>query len=537
MPPHAALEATVLAEPCSKSHKPSKVSFDRGHSRRLSDTFSSFFDAIRCRSADVKTNAIKRIGKLADKEQAELNLSAKASQEVGPVSKEARSMRYKPCIVEEAGCRQEASDCARLNQDEKTDAAENNQTDESKIHFRLNNAICRQLIEQDQVEAKELPGTEQKQELDAGERITALKECEWVVKQLSSERIHEQRKAAMDIKRIAGSDAESRVTLAMLGAIPPLVGMLDSSSCSLQGLALQALINLAIGKNVNKSAIVSAGAVTKMLKLLTTPSNVLRESAMAALLSLSALDANKLVIGTFGAIPPLINILEQVNLQARKDALRILYNLSICPGNISAIVDTKAVDLLLEVLYETPLSEKALAIIGNLTATERGRMAIMQNKDALPVLIDVLSWADASKCQERAVYVLMVLAHHSWSYRQALASMGAVSVLLELILLGSSVSQRRAERILDTLRDNKQDGRSVTAPDMCAKLQEKVSILESKYVEVSEEKRLVNHMVQESLQKNMDRIFNRARLPSIDAGQSEHKKNLAIIHSFNGSRY
>jgi hypothetical protein len=45
-------------------------------------------------------------------------------------------------------------------------------------------------------------------------------------------------------------DGKARVTLSMLGAIPPLVGMLDLEDFECQIDALYALLNLGIGNDV-----------------------------------------------------------------------------------------------------------------------------------------------------------------------------------------------------------------------------------------------------------------------------------------------
>ena len=55
--------------------------------------------------------------------------------------------------------------------------------------------------------------------------------------------------AASALRRLAREDSEIRVTLAMLGAIPPLVAMLDSEDLDSQVASLYALLNLGIGND------------------------------------------------------------------------------------------------------------------------------------------------------------------------------------------------------------------------------------------------------------------------------------------------
>ncbi|EMS56173.1 hypothetical protein TRIUR3_25250 [Triticum urartu] len=97
----------------------------------------------------------------------------------------------------------------------------------------------------------------------------------------------------------------AREMLAMLGAIPPLVAMLDQGGGGdeLLAAALYALLNMGIGNDTNKAAIVQAGAVHKMLRIAEAASGALTGALVANFLCLSALDANKPIIGASGAAP------------------------------------------------------------------------------------------------------------------------------------------------------------------------------------------------------------------------------------------
>lgn len=59
-----------------------------------------------------------------------------------------------------------------------------------------------------------------------------------------------RKEAAGEVRRLARDDAEARETLAMLGAIPPLVGMLDSADPDFQIAGLYALLNIGIGNDL-----------------------------------------------------------------------------------------------------------------------------------------------------------------------------------------------------------------------------------------------------------------------------------------------
>lgn len=294
-----------------------------------------------------------------------------------------------------------------------------------------------------------------------------------------------------------------------------------------------------------------AGAVHKMLKLIESPvapNPSVSEAIVANFLGLSALDSNKPIIGSSGAVPFLVKTLKnsdkKVSPQAKQDALRALYNLSIFPSNISFILETDLIPFLLEMLGDMELSERILSILSNLVSTPEGRKAISRVPDAFPILVDVLNWTDSPGCQEKASYVLMVMAHKSYGDRQAMIEAGIASALLELTLLGSTLAQKRASRILECLRVDKgkqvsgtYGGNLVAAAAVSAPICGSSSststnpngvakeCLEEEEDMMSEEKKAVKQLVQQSLQNNMKRIVKRANLPQ-DFVPSEHFKSL-----------
>jgi hypothetical protein len=76
-----------------------------------------------------------------------------------------------------------------------------------------------------------------------------LTELKQVVKELREEDSTKRRIAAARVRSLAKDDSEARGTLAMLGAISPLVGMLASEDLHSQIDSLYALLNLGIGND------------------------------------------------------------------------------------------------------------------------------------------------------------------------------------------------------------------------------------------------------------------------------------------------
>ncbi|KAI3874789.1 hypothetical protein MKW98_019362 [Papaver atlanticum] len=322
--------------------------------------------------------------------------------------------------------------------------------------------------EEEKVVEQEKTVTEtETEEVEAIKKVRVFEELQNVVKKLQSVvedeledglKSKQQLEAALDVRRYAKDDSEARITLAMLGSIPPLIGMLDSTNHDFQIASLYALLNLGIGNDMNKSAIVKAGAVHKMLSLGESSGNPLvSEAIVANFLGLSALDSNKQVIGTSGAIPFLVKTLRSLECssQAKQDSLRAIYNLSISPSNISEIIENDFIDFILNLLGDMEVSERVLSILSNVVSTPEGRKAISNSSDSFPILIDVLNWTDEPGCQEKVTYILMVMAHKAYGDRQAMIEAGIASSLLELTLLGSTLAQKRASRILECLRVDK----------------------------------------------------------------------------------
>ncbi|XP_022750313.1 U-box domain-containing protein 45-like [Durio zibethinus] len=383
-------------------------------------------------------------------------------------------------------------------------------------------------------------------EAETKKKVETLEELKRVGKELQVEEEEQKRKAASRVRLLTKEDPEARVTLAMLGTIPPLVAMLDYEDSDSQIAALYALLNLGIGNDANKSAIAKAGAVHKMLKLIESPdapSQAVSDAIVANFLGLSALDSNKPIIGSSGAIPFLVKTLKILDRrsrsQARQDALRALYNLSISPSNISFILEADLIPLLLNSLGDMEVSERILSILSNVVSTPEGRKGISIAPDAFPILVDVLNWTDSPGCQEKASYILMVVAHKAYGDRQVMIEAGVVSSLLELTLLGSTLAQKRASRILEVLRVDKGKqvsenfGGNITAAvsaPICGSSSSSTNpngkeCLVEEEAMMSEEKKAVKQLVQQSLQNNMRRIVNRANLPQ-DFVPSENFKSL-----------
>lgn len=91
--------------------------------------------------------------------------------------------------------------------------------------------------------------TETEIDAETKKKEEALEELKRVAKELQAEDSAKRQAAASTVRVRAKEDSEARVTLAMLGTIPPLVGMLDSEDAESQIASLYSLLNLGIGND------------------------------------------------------------------------------------------------------------------------------------------------------------------------------------------------------------------------------------------------------------------------------------------------
>ena len=170
-------------------------------------------------------------------------------------------------------------------------------------------------------------------------------------------------------------------------------------------------------------------------------------------------------------------------------------------------------------------SEKALASLGNLVVTVMGKKALENNPMVPESLIEILTWEEKPKCQELSAYVLMILAHQSFAQRSKMAKARIVPVLLEVALLGSPIAQKRALKLLQWFKEERQMKMVVHSGPQTGRLSIGSPLNHS---EAIEGKRLMKKMVEESLYKNMETITRRA---NGDQGSSNLKLLVASSSS------
>ncbi|KAF8413764.1 hypothetical protein HHK36_001757 [Tetracentron sinense] len=356
-------------------------------------------------------------------------------------------------------------------------------------------------------------------------------EDDLIVLQRSVKKLHfgsweEKETAAKEIKILAREDLRTRKSLAALGVVPSLMSMIDSEVLGRRRLAVQALIELANGTYTNKALMVEAGILSKLPENIDTLDESSRHDFAVLLLSISSLANTQFPIVSSKVLSFLIGVIDSnVSMVETKEAcLGSLYNISIMLDNVGPLVSNGVVHTLLTFSSVKETAEKALATLGNLVVTVMGKKA-MENESMVPEsLIEIMTWEEKPKCQELAAYILMILAYQSSAQREKMARLGVIPVLLEVALLGGSLAQKRALKLLQWFKDERQT-------KMGAHSGPQTGIIgigsPMNQRENQEGKKMMKNMVKQSLDKNMELITRRANA----SGESSNLNSLVISSS------
>lgn len=275
----------------------------------------------------------------------------------------------------------------------------------------------------------------------------------------------------------------------------------------------------------NKALIVEAGIFLKLPERIDLADESTRRDCAELLLSLSSLANSQFSLASSDFLPFIKHILESdSNVDTKQSCLGASCNLSTVLENVGPLVSAGIVPILLELSSIKESSEKALATLGNLVATLTGKKAI-ENSSLMPEsLIEILTWEDKPKCQELSSYILMILAHQSSSQREKMAQAGIVPVLLEVALLGSPLTQKRALKLLQWFKDERQ---SKMGPHSGPQTPRMATGSPVNQMEATEGKRMMKSLVKQSLHRNMEIITQRANA----SGDPTQFKSLVISTS------
>ncbi|PWA92843.1 ARM repeat superfamily protein [Artemisia annua] len=350
------------------------------------------------------------------------------------------------------------------------------------------------------------------------------------IMQKSVKRLHfgskeEKAIAAIEIKRLARDDLKRRKLMADLGVIQPLVAMVGSEHIAPhRRLAIQALLELANGTCTNKALMVEAGILSKLSENIGVE-ELAKDEFAQLIMSLSSLVNLQFPIDSSKILPLVIHLLDSdSSVDTKMSCLGTLYNLSTVIDNVGSLATNEVVHTLLKLSSLKEASEKSLATLGNLVVTSMGKKALESSPMVPECLIEILTWDDKLKSQELSAYVLMILAHQSSLQRAKMADGGIVPILLQLALLGSPLAQKRALKLLQWFKDERQMKMGPHSGPLSRRLS---CSSPTNQEDAGAGKKLMQKMVQQSLYKNMETITRRAKGDS----DSNSKLKLLVVSS------
>ncbi|WCJ27181.1 ARM repeat superfamily protein [Euphorbia peplus] len=351
------------------------------------------------------------------------------------------------------------------------------------------------------------------------------------VKKLHFGSWEEKEMAAMEIARLAKQDDKSRKFMAELGVIPVLVGMVESDMDDHRRVAVKALIELANGNYTNKALMVEAGIFSKLPKNIKAAEESIRNEFAELILSISSIsNTQKFPLTSSEILQFLTEILESnSSIDAKESCLATLFNISSVLENAATLVSNGVVQTLMNLISVKQLSEKALATLGHLVVTLMGKKAMESNQMVPGGLIEILTWEDKPKCQELSAYILMIMAYQSASQREKMAKSGIVPVLLEVALLGTELAQKRALKLLQWFKDERETRMGPHSGPQTGRLVAMGSPVSPRTSE--EGKKMMKSLVKQSLYKNLEMITRRANNVSSEETSSSKLKSLVISTS------
>ncbi|KAL4280202.1 hypothetical protein GQ457_03G036450 [Hibiscus cannabinus] len=348
--------------------------------------------------------------------------------------------------------------------------------------------------------------------------------------QKSVKRLHfgswgEKEMAAKAIGKLAKEDVKARKLMAELGVINMLVSMVATEVAGRRLTAVKALIELADGTFTNKALMLEAGILSKLPKDIDVVDDQTRHEFAQLLLSLSSISDTHFSLAKTQVLQFLTGILESASgIETKEICLGVVCNLSAVLENAGTLVSNGIVETLLKLSSFKQLSEKALAALGHLVMTLMGKKAMEDSSMVPESLIEILTWEGKDKCQELSAYILMILAHQSSTQRDKMSKAGIVPVLVEVSLLGSPLAQKRAMKLLQWFKDERQAKMGPHSGPQTGR----VGIGSPLHPREAEEgKTMMKNLVKQSLHRNMEMITRRANA----AGDSSNLKSLVLSTS------
>jgi len=280
------------------------------------------------------------------------------------------------------------------------------------------------------------------------------------LQQLRTGNLDEKQRAAFMLRNFAAESAENQIAIVQAGAIAPLVRLLEERSPGVREEAARALWNLARNNKEinmhNQEAIAQAGAIPSLVRLLSDSVPRVRVVAAAVLNDL-AIDnvANQAAIARAGAVAPLVHLLQHDESPALVMSSRLLQSLATNNADAHvALALADAIPALVELLKADSLlaQEQAASTLGSLAAYSPDIQAKIARAGAVVPLVERL---EGDMMQGTAARALRNLATGNAEIQVAIANAGAIVPLAKLLEDGMpGVREEAALALWHLARDN-----------------------------------------------------------------------------------
>eukprot|EP00927_Polykrikos_kofoidii_P053911 TRINITY_DN48431_c0_g1_i1.p1 TRINITY_DN48431_c0_g1~~TRINITY_DN48431_c0_g1_i1.p1 ORF type:complete len:811 (-),score=142.23 TRINITY_DN48431_c0_g1_i1:208-2640(-) len=278
-----------------------------------------------------------------------------------------------------------------------------------------------------------------------------------LVEQLSSENVNERQLAALTLRHNAADRTENQNAIVQAGAVPPLVKMLKGGDAGCREQATRALWTLVRSSkdinSYNQRVIAQSDAIESLILLLDDAVSNIRVVAAAVLNDL-AMDnpTNQDAIASAGAIVPLIKLLQHDDGPSLVMASGLMQRLGTHNNNprVSAAL-FQAVEPLVELLRTGSVlaQEEAALTLGKFAANGEQIHSEIIRAGAVQVLVDLLR---SDMMQGTAALVLQNLAERGGvETRDSILQSGAIEELLHLLESDIPTVREKAGRALLTL--------------------------------------------------------------------------------------
>ena len=220
-------------------------------------------------------------------------------------------------------------------------------------------------------------------------------------------------------------------------AVADLVLLLGTGSLKAQELVAQLLLSLCAGEE-NKKAAAKAGAVKKLIALLSSRSLRVQTLSLSILSALSSdSQANSTEIAQHGGVKKMINLLSSSNVGSRMGAAAIIADLAreseathadiVNKGGIGALVN------LLSGSSDAEAKAEAAGAVGSLCKGHTVVTRLALEAGALEPIVKLLE--DQSECAERkgAGALAMMMLEDECQYQEAVARAGGIPLLVKLL--------------------------------------------------------------------------------------------------------